>query len=111
MTKVGHIRGFLEKGMKVKSSLFFRGRENAHRELGFAVMQRVLKECEDLCQVDLAPKLMGNSIVMVIGPRPGGKVVRHDPPPVAPSRPDVGPAVAIPRPVAQPAPNDGVPPA
>jgi translation initiation factor IF-3 len=68
-TKVSHIRGFLEKGIKVKSSLFFRGRENAHRELGFEVMKRVLKDCEDLSAVDMPPKLIGNSIVMVIGPR------------------------------------------
>jgi translation initiation factor IF-3 len=70
-TKVTHIRGFLEKGMKVKASLFFRGRENAHRELGFEVMKRVLKECDDLAAVDMSPKLMGSSIVMVIGPRSG----------------------------------------
>ena len=68
-TKVNHIRGFLEKGIKVKCSLFFRGRENAHRELGFEVMERVVKSCDDVGQADLAPKLIGNSIVMVLSQR------------------------------------------
>ena len=70
-TKVNHIRGFLGDGSKVKTSLFFRGRENAHREIGFEVMNRVLKDCQDLCIVELTPKLMGNSIVMVLNAKPG----------------------------------------
>ncbi len=69
MTKINHIRGFLEKGMKVKCSLYFRGRENAHREIGFAVMTRVVKECEDIGQTDMVPKLIGNSIIMVLSQR------------------------------------------
>jgi len=85
-TKINHIRGFLDKGMKVKCSLYFRGRENAHRELGFEVMNRVLKSCEDVCQADMTPKLIGSSIVMVLGPR-SGKVAtapRVEPPREAP---------------------------
>lgn len=100
-TKVGHIRGFLEKGMKVKSSLYFRGRENAHREIGFDVMQRVVKACEDLSVLDMAPKLIGNSIVMVMSARPNR--------PAAAGRP-AGTAPA-PRPAPAPAPaGGGVPP-
>ena len=55
-TKVNHARKFLEKGHKVKVSLQFRGRENAHRELGFEVVKRVLIDCEDLSVVDMEPK-------------------------------------------------------
>lgn len=69
--KVNHIRGFLQKGIKVKCSLFFRGRENAHRDLGFEVMNRVVRECESFGQPDSPPKLIGNSIVMMMGPRSG----------------------------------------
>jgi translation initiation factor IF-3 len=67
--KVKHAREFLEKGHKVKISLTFRGRENAHRELGFEVVGRVLKDCGDLCAVDMAPKLVGRSIVAMLGSR------------------------------------------
>jgi translation initiation factor IF-3 len=74
LTKVNHIHGFLEKGMKVKCSLYFRGRENAHRELGFEVINRVMKSCEEVAQPDMPPKLIGSSIVMVLGPRSGKPV-------------------------------------
>lgn len=85
-TKLGHARRFLEKGHKVKVSLQFRGRENAHRELGFQVVQRVISECEDLAAVDMAPRLVGRSIVAVVGARPvtkGGKTTKSQPAPVS----------------------------
>ena len=66
-TKLNHARGFLEKGHKVKLSLQFRGRENAHRELGFQVIERAVKECEDLSVLDMKPKLMGRSIISMLG--------------------------------------------
>ncbi len=70
-TKVKHIREFLSKGHKVKITLTFRGRENAHKELGFGVMNRVIKECESICVVDMTPRMMGRSIIAMIGPRSG----------------------------------------
>ena len=92
-TKVGHIRGFLEDGIKVKSSLYFRGRENAHREIGFDVMTRVVKACEDVCAMDMLPKLIGNSIVMVMSPRPPKAVTTSKAAAPTPPRP-VAPAGA-----------------
>lgn len=68
-TKLGRAREFLEKGHKVKISLQFRGRENAHRELGFEVVNRVLKDCEDICTVDMPPRLMGRSLICMVGAR------------------------------------------
>ena len=68
-TKVEHARKFLEKGHKVKLSLTFRGRENIHRELGFDVINRVLKECEDVSVVDMRPKLVGRNLVAMLGVR------------------------------------------
>jgi translation initiation factor IF-3 len=68
-TKVNHVRAFLDKGHKVKITLTFRGRENAHRELGFDLVRRVLKDCEDHCAVDMEPKMMGRSIVAMLGSR------------------------------------------
>jgi translation initiation factor IF-3 len=65
-TKMGHVRKFLEKGHKVKLSLQFRGRENAHRELGFEVINRAIVECEDVCSVDMLPKLVGRNIVTML---------------------------------------------
>lgn len=73
-TKVGHVRRFLEKGHKVKVSLQFRGRENAHRELGFELVNRVLNECEDIGAVDMQPRLMGRMIVAMLGAKAGKPV-------------------------------------
>ncbi|MBT3193834.1 MAG: translation initiation factor IF-3 [Verrucomicrobia bacterium] len=70
-TKLGHVKKFLSKGHKVKISLTFRGRENAHRELGFAVVERVIKDCADVSSVDMAPKRVGRMIVAMLGVRSG----------------------------------------
>lgn len=66
-TKLNRIRGFLVKGNKVKVVLTFRGRENAHKDLGFEVVNRVLKDCQDICVIDMAPRMMGRSIIAMIG--------------------------------------------
>ncbi|HAS83642.1 MAG TPA: translation initiation factor IF-3 [Verrucomicrobia bacterium] len=70
-TKVGHVREFLQKGNKVKLTLTFRGRENAHRELGEAVLERVMKECADISVIDMAPKRLGRMVTAMLGIRSG----------------------------------------
>ena len=67
-TKLKHMREFLEDGIKVKVSLFFRGREQAHTEYGNRLMQRVLDDLQGVCHVDVPPKLQGRSIHMLLGP-------------------------------------------
>lgn len=69
--KVNHVQDFINKGHKVKLSLQFRGRENAHREIGFEVINRVLKDCAETCVIDMEPKMMGRSIVALLGPKTG----------------------------------------
>lgn len=66
-TKVNHARKFVEKGHKVKLSLQFRGRENAHKELGFEVINSVIKDLMDTCVVDSEPKMIGRTIIAMIG--------------------------------------------
>jgi translation initiation factor IF-3 len=68
-TKLNNIRKFLAKGHKVKVSLYFRGRENAHRDLGFHLIDRVIKDCEDVCGVDMPPKLLGRGILSILTPQ------------------------------------------
>jgi len=73
-TKLNHMRGFLEDGIKVKVSLFFRGREMAHQEYGNNLMQRVLTDLTGACHVEVPPRAMGRSIHMMLGPvRGAGK--------------------------------------
>jgi translation initiation factor IF-3 len=68
-TKVRHVREFLERGHKVKITLQFRGRENAHRELGFEVVRRVLKDVEALSLVEMEPRMMGRAVIAMLGVR------------------------------------------
>ncbi|MGN0843468.1 MAG: translation initiation factor IF-3 [Kiritimatiellia bacterium] len=66
--KLNQIRGFIEEGCKVKLTLQYRGRENAHRELGEDVINRVLEELKDECFVEQAPKTLGRILGALIGP-------------------------------------------
>jgi translation initiation factor IF-3 len=73
-TKLNHMREFLQDGDKVKVSLFFRGRENAHPELGDVLMKRVQADLAGTGNPEVAPRLMGRSIIMIMGPvRGAGK--------------------------------------
>ena len=67
-TKINHMREFLTEGMKVKVSVFFRGRENAHPELGDKLMQKVIVDVQPIGRAEVMPKLMGRSIHMLLGP-------------------------------------------
>jgi len=67
-TKVQHAKGFLSKGHKVKLSLLFRGRENAHRELGFEVIKQVIEDCSDIATVEMPPRMMGRILVSMVAP-------------------------------------------
>jgi translation initiation factor IF-3 len=69
-TKLKHIRGFLAEGDKVKITLQYRGRENAHKELGMAVVTRVVKECDPIAIVEQQPRLIGRLLGCMLAPRP-----------------------------------------
>jgi translation initiation factor IF-3 len=84
--KLNQIRGFLESGCKVKLTLQYRGRENAHRELGEDVINRVLEELKDECFVEQAPKTLGRVLGALIGP-PRKNGPKPQPRPAAPAQP------------------------
>jgi translation initiation factor IF-3 len=70
ITKCRHIREFLAENFRVKVSLMFRGREQAHTELGYQVMSRVSKELQDVGITERSPEQMGRFLFMMISPRP-----------------------------------------
>jgi translation initiation factor IF-3 len=67
--KVKEILGFIEQGNKVRVSLMFRGRENAHRELGQEMIDNVISLCGEKVQVEQPPKLMGRTISCLLAQR------------------------------------------
>jgi translation initiation factor IF-3 len=67
--KMRAIRRFFDEGDKVKITLRFRGRELAHQELGWQVLQRVKVDTEPLAKVESEPRMEGRQMVMVLAPR------------------------------------------
>jgi translation initiation factor IF-3 len=71
--KVSHAIEFLCDEMKVKASLRFRGREMAHKEFGFQVVQRFIEAVAAYGQPDAQPKLMGRNVNVMFSPLPRNK--------------------------------------
>jgi len=71
--KVSHAVDFLCEDMKVKVTLKFRGREMAHTEFGFQVVQKFLVEIAPFGHPDFEPKLIGKGINVMISPLPRNK--------------------------------------
>lgn len=64
--KMGKVIKFLEAGHKVKITLFYRGREQAHKEIGFKLAEKVISDFGDAIIVDQAPQLAGKQLSFVI---------------------------------------------
>ncbi len=64
--KMNKVKGFLEAGHKVKITAFFRGRELAHKDLGFKIADKVIASFGDTIVVDQAPQLAGKQLSFVI---------------------------------------------
>jgi translation initiation factor IF-3 len=67
--KIRHVRRFLENGERVKVSVFFRGREITHPELGKEMLNSVLAQVQDLAKVDVPPRLEGRNMAMFLSPK------------------------------------------
>ena len=99
-TKLNHIRDFLAKGHKVKISLFYRGRENVHRELGFRLMERVQKDIADVGMAESSPRLIGRALFMMLGVRSAKSGVKREVPKAAVAQRPATPVVTQPAPAA-----------
>lgn len=86
--KTKHVREFLESGSKVKVFVQFRGREMAHQEFGHVIIQKIIQELADVSMLDVPPKMEGNTLSMVMSPRP--EVIRKMQASKAPSAKDKG---------------------
>ncbi|HMT18793.1 MAG TPA: translation initiation factor IF-3 [Candidatus Saccharibacteria bacterium] len=64
--KAKKVREFLEEGHKVKYTLRFRGRELAHKEVGFALADRIIESFGDTIVVDQKATFAGKQLTFVI---------------------------------------------
>ncbi|MDQ7038265.1 MAG: translation initiation factor IF-3 [Aquificota bacterium] len=67
--KLKHMREFLEDGDKVRIRIRFRGRENAHPELGDKLVQRIVEDLKDVGEVENPPKREGPFLVFTLMPK------------------------------------------
>ena len=64
--KLKKIRTFLEAGHKVKITAFFRGREMAHKDLGYKLLDRVYEQIEDIAVIDQKAQMTGKHLSIVV---------------------------------------------
>ena len=68
--KINHIRRFIEKKHRVKVSVFFRGREITHPEIGKELLNRVYEKVEDVASLEtLQPRMEGRNMSILVVPR------------------------------------------
>lgn len=64
--KLKKVTSFLEAGHKVKITIFYRGREMAHRDIGFKLADKVIERYGDSVAVDQQPQLNGKQLTFVL---------------------------------------------
>ncbi len=71
--KMRKVSEFLEEGHKAKITVFFRGREMAHKDIGFQLANRIIESFGDTIVVDQQPQLAGKQLIFVIRSNPNAK--------------------------------------
>jgi translation initiation factor IF-3 len=105
--RMKHARQWLEGGDKVKATIWFRGREMTHRELGARILEKLEKALADVGEVEARPRMEGNQMFIILGPKRHKSAAKEHsapspprpsaPPPLQPATPaPVAPAVASP---------------
>ncbi|MBI2203093.1 MAG: translation initiation factor IF-3 [Candidatus Rokubacteria bacterium] len=68
--KLKHVRRFLEEGHKAKVTVRFKGREMAHTELGWKMLQKMVEAVQDIATVENNPRMEGRLLHIMLSPRP-----------------------------------------
>jgi translation initiation factor IF-3 len=84
--KKNHIVRFIEDGDKVKATIFFRGREMAHPEIGHKILQRLITDLAEVAMPETMPRMEGNQMHTILTQKKGA--------PRAAARPAPAPAAA-----------------
>ncbi len=67
--KLKHGREFLEKGHKLQFTMFFRGRQMLHRNRGYAVLEQITEELQDLAKIERPARMAHRRMTMLLVPR------------------------------------------
>ncbi|MGO4209199.1 translation initiation factor IF-3 [Terriglobus sp. 2YAB30_2] len=93
-TKKNQAVRFLQEGDKVKASLRFKGRQMAHRDLGYKIIHRLIQDVGENGIVEFMPRMEGTTLHAILAPTKKAEPKK----PVAPSKPE---GAAEPAPVPQ----------
>jgi len=103
-TKKNQAVRFLNEGDKVKASLRFKGRQMAHRELGYAIVNRLIQDIGENGVVEFMPRMEGTTLHAILAPSKKAEPAKPKPaalkPPATPQS-----VSAAPEPAAAPVPQ------
>ncbi len=68
-TKLNHALEFLEKGYRLRVTIALRGREMAHQELAFKLMDQIVESLTPVADADGSPKMLGRNISVNFAPK------------------------------------------
>ena len=93
-TKKNQAVKFLQGGDKVKASLRFRGRQMAHRDLGYNIINRLIQDIGEVAVVEFMPRMEGTILHAILAPnkRPEASQKKPQSPAPQPPRPHAPPA-------------------
>ena len=92
--RMKHARGWLQEGDKVKATIWFRGREMTHRELGARILAKLEQDLIDVGEVEARPRMEGNQMFIIFGPKRHKSAAKPAPAPSAPTGPNTPPTPA-----------------
>ena len=103
--RMQHARQWLQGGDKVKATIWFRGREMTHRELGARILERLEKDLLDVGEIEARPRMEGNQMFSIFGPKKhkgggggGGGTAKPATPAPAGPKPEAQPVAQEPQP-------------
>lgn len=70
MTKIKHIRRFIEDGDRCKVTVFFRGREMAHKDRGQVILDRIVEMVSDVAKVEQTSRVEGRTMFLLLSGLP-----------------------------------------
>lgn len=68
--KIRKVKRFLEERNKAKITITFRGRERAHKDTANGIMDAFIEGVKDIGVVENPPRREGDSVIMIISPKP-----------------------------------------
>ena len=68
--KAKHVRRFLEEGNKAKVTVRFKGREMAHTELGWKMLNKMVEGMSDIAVIENHLRMEGRMLSMILSPKP-----------------------------------------